>query len=123
MIWTVALPELVLAVGVMALLMLGVFRGNKSTDMVGLLSALLLVVVLVLSLTNDTGVAFDGLFIEDQFTGFVKVLVLVGSAVAVLMAIEYCRREDMQRFEYPILMAVAALGMLMMVSANDFIAL
>ena len=43
MIWTVALPELVLAVGVMALLMLGVFRGNKSTDMVGLLSALLLV--------------------------------------------------------------------------------
>jgi NADH-quinone oxidoreductase subunit N len=123
MSWTVALPEVVLAVGTMALLMLGVFRGNKDTGMVALLSALLLVGILVLSVLGESGTAFGGLFLENSFTGFVKVLTLVGAAVAIIMAMEYFRREDMQRFEYPLLMLTATLGMLLMVSANDFIAL
>ena len=123
MSWTVALPEVVLAVGTMALLMLGVFRGNKDTGMVALLSALLLVGILVLSVLGESGTAFGGLFLENSFTGFVKVLTLVGAAVAIIMAMEYFRREDMQRFEYPLLILTATLGMLLMVSANDFIAL
>jgi NADH-quinone oxidoreductase subunit N len=53
----------------------------------------------------------------------VKVLILTASAVAIVMAASYCAREDMERFEYPILMAIAALGMMMMVSADNFIAL
>ncbi len=123
MAWTIALPEVVLAVGVMVLLMLGVFHGNQGTGLIATLSALLLVAVLVLSVTGESGSAFDGLFIENGFTGFAKVLILIGSAVAIVMAADYCRREDMCRFEYPILMAVATLGMMMMVSADDFIAL
>ena len=123
MAWTIALPEVVLAVGVMVLLMLGVFRGNQSTGLVATLASLLLVVVLVLSVTGESGSAFGGLFIENGFTGFAKVLILIGSAIAIVMATDYCRREDMHRFEYPILMAVATLGMMMMVSADDFIAL
>lgn len=123
MAWTIALPEVVLAVGVMVLLMLGVFRGNQSTGLISTLASLLLLAVLVVSITGESGSAFDGLFIENGFTSFAKVLILVGSAVAIVMATEYCRREDMHRFEYPILMAVATLGMMMMVSADDFIAL
>jgi len=123
MAWTIALPEVVLAVGVMVLLMLGVFRGNQSTGLIATLASLLLLAVLVVSITGESGSAFDGLFIENGFTSFAKVLILVGSAVAIVMATEYCRREDMHRFEYPILMAVATLGMMMMVSADDFIAL
>jgi len=123
MSWTVALPEVILAIGTMALLMLGVFRGNKDTGLVALLSSLLLVVVLVLGLLGEYGTAFGGLFLENGFTGFVKILILVSSAVAVIMSVEYFRREDMQRFEYPLLMLTATLGMLLMVSANDFIAL
>ena len=123
MFWTVALPEVVLAVGAMALLMLGVFRGNQSTAMIAILSSLLLVAVLVLSLFGPSGPAFDGLFVENGFTGFVKVLILAGSAVAIMMAVDFCRREGMERFEYPLLMLLATLGMMLMVSANDFIAL
>jgi NADH-quinone oxidoreductase subunit N len=123
MSWTVALPEVVLAVGTMALLMLGVFRGNQSTAMIAILSALLLVVVLGLSVFGSTGLAFDGLFIENGFTSFVKILTLTGSAVGILMAVDFCRREGMERFEYPLLMLTATLGMMLMVSANDFIAL
>lgn len=123
MSWTVALPEVVLAVGTMALLMLGVFRGNRDTSVVAMLATLLLIVVLVLSVVGASGEAFGGLFVENGFTSFVKVLILAGSAVAIVMAIEFFRREDMQRFEYPLLMLTATLGMMLMVSANDFIAL
>jgi NADH-quinone oxidoreductase subunit N len=123
MTWTVALPEVVLAIGVMVLLMLGVFRGNSSTGLIANLAALLLVGVLVVNLFSPMGTGFDGLFVENSFTSFAKILILVASAVAVIMSVDYCRREDMQRFEYPILMLTATLGMLMMVSANDFIAL
>ncbi len=123
MSWTVALPEVVLAIGTMALLMLGVFRGNKDTSLVAILSSLLLVAVLILSVLGESGSAFGGLFVENRFTGFVKVLTLVGAAIAIIMAMDYFRREDMQRFEYPLLMLTATLGMLLMVSADDFIAL
>ena len=123
MSWTVALPEVVLAVGTMALLMLGVFRGNKSTPMIAILSVALVVVVLGLSVLGTTGTAFGGLFIENGFTSFVKILTLTGSAVGILMAVDFCRREGMERFEYPLLMLTATLGMMLMVSANDFIAL
>jgi NADH-quinone oxidoreductase subunit N len=123
MAWTIALPEVVLAAGVMVLLMLGVFRGNQSTGLVSTLASLLLVVVLVVSATGESGIAFDGLFVENGFTSFAKALILVASAIAIVMATDYCRREDMQRFEYPILMLIATLGMMMMVSANDFISL
>ena len=123
MSWTVALPEVVLAVGTMALLMLGVFRGNRDTGVIAVLSALLLVAILVLSVFGSTGAAFGGLFVENGFTGFVKVLILVGSATAIVMAMDFFRREGMQRFEYPVLMLTATLGMLLMVSADNFIAL
>jgi len=123
MAWTVALPEIVLAVGVMVLLMLGVFRGDRGTGLVAVLTSLLLIGVLVVSLLSPSGPAMGGLFIENGFTGFVKVLILLGSAVAIVMAMDFCSREGMQRFEYPLLMALATLGMLMMVSADDFIAL
>jgi NADH-quinone oxidoreductase subunit N len=123
MSWTVALPEVVLAVGTMALLMLGVFRGNQSTTLVAILSAVLVVIVLGLSVFGQTGEAFGGLFVENGITAFVKILTLVGSAVGIIMAMDFFRREGMQRFEYPLLMLTATLGMMLMVSANDFIAL
>jgi NADH-quinone oxidoreductase subunit N len=123
MTWTVALPEIMIGVGAMALLMLGVFRGDKSTGLVAALSALLLMAALIVGLASPLGSAFDGLFVENSFTGFVKVLILGGSAAAIIMAVDYCRREDMHRFEYPILMVIATLGMMMMVSADDFISL
>ena len=123
MFWIVALPEVVLAVGAMVLLMVGVFRGNQGTNLLAGLTVALLIVVLVFSVTGENGQAFNGLFSENRFTSFAKVLVLVGSAIAILMAVNFCKREGMHRFEYPLLMAIAVLGMMMMISANDFIAL
>ena len=68
-------------------------------------------------------VAFGGSFIVDNFARFLKVLAIAGSAAAILMSIDYDRREGQQRFEYSVLIVLSTLGMLMLISAADLIAL
>ena len=120
-----ALPEVMLAVGAMALLMYGVFRGERSADTVGWLSVILLILaaVVVVLVTPESATAFGGSFVVDSFSHFMKVLTLVASAVAIIMSVRFVKTERFQKFEYPILIVLATLGMLMMISAADLIAL
>lgn len=120
-----AYGEILMAVGAMALLMLGVFRGNSSTGLVSLLSAALMIVTLFVTVTwNEAAVfTFGDMFVADRFTSFMKLLVLVASSLAVIMSLQYFRDEQEERFEYPILMLLATLGMMVMVSANDLMSL
>ncbi|MEP2558030.1 MAG: NADH-quinone oxidoreductase subunit NuoN, partial [Rhizobiaceae bacterium] len=69
------------------------------------------------------GEAFHGAFVMDPFARLMKILVLIGSGVAIAMSVGFARLENFDRFEYPILVVLATLGMLLMVSANDLIAL
>ena len=121
-----ALPEIVLAISASAFLMLGVFLSTDAFRLVKGLSiaALVLVAGLVLTATGEGRVtAFAGSFIVDGFARLMKVLALLGSAVTILMSGQFMRRMDMARFEYPILVLFAAIGMMMMISANDLISL
>jgi len=120
-----ALPEIILAVGAMALLMLGAFTGEKSLRTVSALAVLLLLAAAaaVLPGYHDTVVTFGGMFVSDSFGGFCKILILLGSAVSIIISVDYLERENLKRFEYPVLIVLATLGMLMMVSSNDLIAL
>jgi len=52
-----------------------------------------------------------------------KVLVIAGSAVSILMSAKYVERHRIMRFEYPILIMFATLGMMLMISANDLLSL
>ena len=63
------------------------------------------------------------MFVVDPFSNFLKILILLGSGLAIIMSLGYLRREGMERFEFPILIVLATLGMLMMVSASDLISL
>jgi NADH-quinone oxidoreductase subunit N len=126
MSYMLALPEIFLAVAGLALLMLGVFLRGNSTDRIAWLSVLALIVTGVLLLwapPAGTRMAFQGLYVVDQFARFLKLLVLLGSALTVIMSLDYIARENMRRFEFPILLLFATLGMMMMLSANDLIAL
>ncbi len=116
--------ELLLAVGAMALLMFGVFAGERSAPTItGIAVALLAAAVLMLAVMDNNGTTFDGAFIMDPFARFMKILTLIGSGVAITMSAGYARAEKFERFEYPILIVLATLGMLMMISANDMISL
>jgi len=120
-----ALPEIILAVTAMTLMMVGAFRKRDATRLclwlaiVGLIAAAWALV----SVTPPRAVTFHGQFVSDYFGLFMKLLVLLGSALTLVMSQDYLAREKMARFEYPVLIVFATLGMLMMVSANDLIAL
>ena len=119
-----ALPELVIAAGVMILLMFGVFRGARSIPTVTTLSVVLLVVAgIAVVLGTGEDEAFNGAFIVDPFARLMKVVTLIGSAVAIIMSVGFARAHKFERFEYPLLIVIATLGMMMMISANDLIAL
>jgi NADH-quinone oxidoreductase subunit N len=119
------LPEIVLAVGAMALLMLGAFRGERTAGLVHWLSILLLVAAgaIIVRLPAGRLTAFGGSLVVDDFARFLKLLALTGSSAAILMSLNYLKVERQQRFEYSILILLAATGMLLLISAADLIAL
>ena len=119
-----ALPELTLAVGAMALLMLGVFIKRERGELILWLSVLLLALAGVFVAGGEgTTTLFNGSFIVDPYARMMKLLVLAGAAIALVMSVEYWRDAGGVRFEFPILILFASTGMLMMISANDLIAL
>jgi len=121
-----ALPEMFLAVFAMVLMMLGVFSpDNRAFKTVSgfALAGLCVTLVLVIFHPAERSLAMNGLFISDGFGIYMKVLVLLGSIGTLLMSDRFVRRENMARFEYPVLIVFATLGMMLMLSANDLIAL
>ncbi len=121
-----ALPEIFLACSAMACMMVGVFvKEKKALSVVFVLSlaSLIIVGILLVSMRGQPINGFNGQFVSDDFAIYMKLLVLLGSFVTLLMSQSYLKRENMARFEYPILVLFATVGMMMMVSANDLIAL
>lgn len=122
--WTLARPELFLAAVTALLLIYGVVRGEASTVFVSVTTSLaLLVTAVLLFMPYREGTAFASLFIVDRLTTTMKALVLVGAAITVLMSRTYFEDVKAWRFEYPLLVAMATLGMMLMISANDLMAL
>ena len=120
----VTMPEVALAVGAMLLLLIGVFAEKRTTLVTwGCVLALAIVAVLVATTSEGTVLAFGGTVVIDPFARFAKLLVLAGSGAAMLISIDYLKDEKLTRFEYPLLVALATLGMLVMISANDLIVL
>ena len=119
-----SMPEIILAVGSMVLLMVGVFSDSRSSSLVtGLAVALLIIAGLWLVLVTPEGTAFGGAFLGDSFAKYMKVLTLIGSITALVLAVGHAEEERIDRFEFPVLIVLATLGMMLMISANDLIAL
>jgi NADH-quinone oxidoreductase subunit N len=117
------LPEIALAVGALVLLMLGAFGGDRMTPVINALSIILIAAcAIAIIFWPAEGTTFNGAFVVDPFARLMKILVLIGSGVAIVLSIAYLRAEKIDRFEYPVLIVIATLGMLMMISANDLIA-
>ena len=120
----VALPELKLAGMALILLLLGVVTPKENYRLIAGLSVVaLLVVAGLMFFCGEAGTAFNGMFISDSFSSYMKLLVVLGSAVSLLMATQYLEREKINRIEYPILVLFATLGMMLMISANSLISL
>ena len=121
-----ATSEMFVAAAAMVLLMIGVFRGEGSFRLVSALSVLVLVAAAVITVwmsPGDSRSAFAGMFVSNGYTTFLKVGILLAAAVGIVLSIGYNAREGIDRFEYPVLIVLAALGMMVMVSASDLLSL
>ena len=121
-----SLPEAVLAIGALVLLMLGVFRAKDGRDWliselaIGVLS---LAFVLLFFNLQGSAVIWSGSFVDDAFGRFMKALALAGAIGSLVLSVDFMRREGIDLFEFPVLVVLASLGMLMLISARDLIAL
>jgi NADH-quinone oxidoreductase subunit N len=121
----VGAPEVVLAAGACVLLLLGVFRGDSSFRGLSF-GAVILFAVVALTIVDDTPsrvLAWNRLYVADALSAYLKILVLVGAGAALLMAGPSLERARIARFEYPVLIVLATLGMFIMVSANNLMTL
>ncbi|HJT41889.1 MAG TPA: NADH-quinone oxidoreductase subunit NuoN [Rhizomicrobium sp.] len=120
----VLLPELILAVGAMALLLAGAIAGEKSTPAISWGAiALLLASGAAAAMGPEQATAFGQAFVSDAFSRFAKLLILSGAAFSILLADEFFVSIKLSRFELPVLLLLATLGMLLMVSSNSFLSL
>ena len=123
----IVLPELFLAAFAMLALMFGVYTRKDGVS--GLLTwataAMFVALALFIALGQQGagGVGFGGLIVDDAFARFAKVAILLASAVVLVMSQDYMARADLARFEYPILIALAVVGMMVMVSSADLMTL
>ena len=122
----ILLPEIFLSLFAMAALIFAVYTQKDDLAPTLLWAAgavMLAVAVWVLLSGGENRTAFGGLFIDDGFARFSKVVILVSAACVLMMSQDFMARRGLLRFEYPVLVVLAVVGMMIMVSAGDLMAL
>lgn len=119
------LPEIFLSLTAMGLLIVGVTQGNRSTAVVTWTACLAMAIaaILLLQVSWEGQSILNGMFVIDEFAGIFKLMILLGLVASLALSIDYLRVERIARFEYPVLVMLAGVGMLLMVSAGNLLAL
>ncbi len=120
------LPELILAIYSLLALLFAVYTGkdNATTALTWATAGLMVALALWIGMgESGTNTAFGGLFIDDAFARFAKVTILLSTAAVLVISQDYMARQGLGRFEYPILITLATIGMMAMVSAGDIMSL
>ena len=121
--WQIALPELWLSGAGLLILMVGVFVRRNGFVVCTLLSLAAFIATGMLVLRVAPGTGYAGLFVADAFARYMQVLVLAGAGLALVLALDDNRRAAIDRFEFPVLVLFATVGMLVMISAGNMISL
>ena len=118
-------PELFMSVAGLLLLVIGVLKKENSTRFISWSTIWVLIVGLfiMIAYAPDGQAILNGMLVHDSFTLFMKGLVFVGLIVCVGLAIKPLYQDNMARFEYPLLVLFAGIGMMVMISANDMLSL
>src|SRR6185312_9513095 len=118
------LPEIILALAAIVLLLIGVTSKREIARGLSIAATVILFALAIWVATRDsTGVLLNGSFINDGFARFMKVLLLSGSAFALLMSLSNAGENGIAKFEYSVLVMLAVVGMMVMISANDLMTL
>ena len=122
---SIILPEIFLSLYVMVALVGAVYTSkDEIAQKVTWLTAVVFILLAFWMIFSEaqTEIAFGGMFINDAFSRFSKIIILFSGAVVLIMGQDYMSRRGFLRFEYPLILAFSVVGMMVMVSAGDLIA-
>ena len=121
------IPEIFLSVSAMGLLLLGVFqiKEERASSVVSIIASIIFIftLALVFMTWDRQGIVFNGLFVADSYASFLKVFILLGALAAIIMSRVDFTGARAWRFELPVLIMLSAVGMMIMVSANNYMTL
>lgn len=119
-------PELLLASQTIVVVIMSLLvKGEKQADVMRWIAIAMLVAFALVGfvLGRPQGEAFNGLLKVDDFGHYAKLIIGLTAALALVFTKSYFKAEKLDRFEFSILMIYAVLGMSIMVSANNLLAL
>lgn len=122
----IILPEIILSVYAMLALVGAVYTAKDELASTLCWLTAILFAVIAFWISSDSSAAqsaFNDMFIDDGFARFAKVIILLSAAAVLVMSVDYMRRRDLMKFEFPILISLAVVGMMMMVSAGNLMSL
>ena len=119
------LPEIFMAVMAMGLLMVGAFCGHSVSRVLSWFAvvACLIAMFVLVRIGWDDGAVLNGMFALTPFAAVMKIFILLGLIASLALSVRYLLEENMARFEYPVLVMFAGIGMLLMVSAENMLSL
>ncbi|WP_353229102.1 NADH-quinone oxidoreductase subunit NuoN [Novosphingobium sp.] len=126
---SIAAEELISS-ATLVLLLWAAWGGDKAARAISIAAFAVLVAAAALAMPALAGgigghatLAFDGHLKMDAFAAFAKLLIYLGAGVTLVIAPAFFDRSNEMRAEFPLLVLLAALGMGIMVSANDMLTL
>ncbi len=122
----IVLPEILLSVYAMAALLGAVYTGkDRMAAPLTWLTALVMAALAVMIAGGDGGAreGFGGMVVDDAYARFAKVAILLAAGAVMVVGMDAMAKRGLLKFEYPILIALSVVGMMVMVSAGDLIAL
>ena len=124
--FSTVVPEVFLSLYAMLALVVFVYSGKDkhAALSIWLTSGVFLLLAAIIGLSSAPGTtSFNGMFVDDNFARFAKVVILLSAATVLVMGQDYAAKHDMLKFEYPLLVALSVVGMMVMVSAGSLLTL
>ena len=118
-------PEFIFLIGIIVILLIGLFKSKNVFSTTSNLSVILLIVVgIIIFINKNTTLAyFNNFFKESSFISFFQILIIIGSISTIIISSNYFKDLKLLRFEIPILILFSTLGMLVLIGSNNLMAM
>ena len=119
-------PEILLIIySIIAILTASFLKSNKSYNLIFQATVIIfLISAIILYFTPfETQTNVNGIFVRDTFSKFFQILILLSVSCLLFMSKQYLQKNNLFKPEYPILIIFSTLGMMIMISSNNFLLL
>ena len=119
-------PEILLIIySIIAILIASFLKSKKSYNLIFQTTVIIfLISALILYFTPfEVQTNVSDIFIRDTFSKFFQILILLSVSCLLFMSKQYLQKNNLFKPEYPILIIFSTLGMMIMISSNNFLLL